>query len=208
MKVKVCGMRSPQNIADVAVLRPDYMGFIFYEKSPRYAGDLSPDVLDILPASTARVGVFVDADERYIREIVVRYDLDLVQLHGAESPLLCARLRDATGVIKAFGIGGEQDFENVKAYEGSCDYYLFDTKVPTHGGSGRKFDHRLLSAYEGQTPYLLSGGLGPDDASSLRTFDDARCAGLDINSRFETGPGIKDASAVKTFIETIKNAKR
>jgi len=208
MRVKVCGMREARNIAEIAGLTPDYMGFIFYEGSPRFAGSLAPEALDILSPTTKRVGVFVNAPIDYILKTTERYGLNLVQLHGAESPEFCAALRKKTGIIKAFGIGTADDFQNVEQYEGSCDYYIFDTKTSNHGGSGCKFDHNLLHKYTGRTPYLLSGGLAAEDANLLLALKDDRCIGFDINSRFETAPGIKDPLQVKIFIKTIKNRQK
>jgi phosphoribosylanthranilate isomerase len=207
MKIKVCGMREERNIADVARLTPDFMGFIFYEPSPRHAGEMPPEALDSLSPATKRVGVFVNAPMDRILDAVRRYTLDLVQLHGSEPPEMCAALRaNRTGVIKAFGIGGPGDVERAAAYDGTCDLYIFDTAAAAHGGTGRKFDHSLLESYRGDTPYMLSGGLGPDDAPTLASFvrKNPRCVGFDINSRFETTPGAKDPATIKQFMETIK----
>jgi phosphoribosylanthranilate isomerase len=206
MKIKVCGMRDPHNIAQIAGLKPDYMGFIFYAPSPRFVGSLPPEALDgIIPADIRRIGVFVDAPETYLLETAERYLLDGVQLHGTESPEFCARIRQKYRVIKAFGVASETDMRPTEDYAGACDYFLFDTKTPTHGGSGQAFDHRILTAYTGSTPYFLSGGISETDASSLATWDDERCVGVDINSRFESAPGIKDAEAVERFITTLRN---
>ena len=205
--IKVCGMREPGNIAEVARHGPDFMGFIFYERSPRYAGGMPPEALDALPAHTKRVGVFVDATLETTLSTARRYRLDLVQLHGSETPEMCARLRDeGLGVMKAFGVATAADIVRTAAYEGTCDLYVFDTLGAAHGGTGRKFDHSLLTAYNGDTPYLLSGGLGPEDAADLAATaqKDPRCAGVDINSRFETAPGVKDHAAIQQFIEKIK----
>ncbi len=204
MKIKVCGMREAGNIAEVAKLTPDFMGFIFYEHSPRYVGDLQPETLTPLSPHTKRVGVFVNAPREYILEMVRKYRLDFVQLHGMETPEMCAELQRHVGVIKAFGVGDVSDVERAAAYEGTCDYYIFDTRSTAHGGTGRKFDHTLLAAYEGHTPYLLSGGLKPEDATALAMQEDLHCAGFDINSRFETAPGVKDPEAIKQFLKTIK----
>jgi tryptophan synthase alpha subunit len=205
MKIKVCGMRDGRNIAEIALLTPDFMGFIFYEPSPRNACAMPPEALDALPPETKRVGVFVDASPEYILETARRYALDLVQLHGSESPETCAELRRTLGVIKAFGIRTAADVERAAAWDGTCDYYIFDTAGAGRGGTGRKFDHRLLASYHGMTPYLLSGGLGPDDAMALveTARKDPCCRGVDINSRFETTPGVKDPDAIAKFMATI-----
>jgi phosphoribosylanthranilate isomerase len=205
MKVKVCGMRQAQNIAEIARIEPDYMGFIFYDRSPRFAGGLDPEVLNLLPAATKRVGVFVDAPEKYIREMAKIYGLDYLQLHGNESPRLCMNLKAGYGVIKAFGVERAEDLKRTAGYEGACDYFLFDTKTVAHGGSGRKFDHSILTACKFETPYLLSGGLSAADAASLTKTGDKRCVGFDLNSRFEITPGVKNPVLIKEFIETIKH---
>jgi phosphoribosylanthranilate isomerase len=205
MKIKVCGMRDPHNMAQIARIKPDYMGFIFYAPSPRFVGDLSPEALQGLTPDIRRIGVFVNAPEAYVLEMAERYRLDGVQLHGSESPDLCARIRQNYPVIKAFGVASEADLRAVDDYAGVCDLFLFDTKTPAHGGSGQAFDRRILSAYTGQTPYLLSGGICEADAASLATWDDAHCVGVDINSRFESAPGVKSAEAVERFITTLRN---
>ena len=204
MKVKVCGMRDPQSIREIGALRPDYMGFVFYPPSPRFAGRLDPDALAALPASIRRTGVFVDASREEVEAAVVRYGLAAVQLHGRETPELCARLRERCEVIKAFGIAGAEDLRAVRKYEEVCDLLLFDTRTPAHGGSGRRFDWETLRAYDGRLPFLLSGGIGPEDAGRVRNFSHPRYAGVDLNSRFETSPGCKDAEAVKNFIKSIR----
>lgn len=208
MKVKVCGMREAENIAAVASLGPDLMGFIFYALSPRFAGALDPQAIEnSVSLPTKRVGVFVNEPEENIRAVAERFRLDLIQLHGTESPRLCRALRTDYGVIKAVGVGVEADLEAAVQYEGSCDYLLFDTKTPAHGGSGSKFDHAVLAAYSGSTPYFLSGGLGAGDAEAIRGIADPRCVGVDINSRFETAPGMKDPEAIRKFMETIKKGR-
>jgi phosphoribosylanthranilate isomerase len=205
MKIKVCGMRDPLNIAQIALLKPDYMGFIFYARSPRFVGDLPPEALDGLTPDIRRIGVFVNAPEAYMLGMAERYRLDEVQLHGGESPDLCARMRQKYPVIKAFGVASEVDMRLAEDYTGACDLFLFDTKTPTHGGSGQAFDHSILSAYAGTIPYLLSGGIGEADAASLKNWHDDRCVGVDINSRFESAPGVKVAEAVERFITTLRN---
>jgi phosphoribosylanthranilate isomerase len=205
MKIKICGMRDAGNIAAVGRFRPDYMGFIFYEKSPRFAGDLDPEVLDALPEGVRRVGVFVDAPEEFVRLTAGRYRLDLIQLHGDETPEYCRTLRRQIPVVKAFGVADAGDLERAAAYENACDYFLFDTKTPGRGGAGTKFDHCLLAGYRGSTPYFLSGGIGPGDAHLLPSVGDPRCVAVDVNSRFETAPAIKDAESVGRFIREIRD---
>ena len=204
MKVKVCGMCDQGNIAEIALLKPDFMGFIFYEPSPRFVERLDSRALDLLSAQTKRVGVFVNAPERYVREMARKYKLDCVQLHGNESPEMCRSLRDDFMVAKAFGIIDSRDMAQSERYEGMCDLYVFDAKTSAYGGSGCGFDHSLLQAYRGATPYLLGGGISQDYAPGPQVIGDMLCAGFDINSRFETAPGIKDVAAVDRFIESVR----
>lgn len=208
MKIKVCGMRERENMAAVGQLPIDYMGFIFYPPSPRYAGSLAPEVLEqALPGRVKRVGVFVNEEVEAVQATAARYGLHAVQLHGAETPDRCAALR-ASGleVIKAFSIAGAEDLEACALYEGTCDCFLFDTKTPLYGGSGRQYDWNLLSSYVGPTPFLLSGGIGEEDAARLRAFSHPRCLGIDLNSRFEQHPGLKDVSRLHGFLEELRNS--
>ena len=165
MKIKVCGMRSPENILELGQLPVDMMGLIFYEKSPRY---VSQPNLPELPIE--RVGVFVNAEIDFILEKVSQYRLSKVQLHGNESPDFCRELNEVLPVIKAFSIGNVQDMEQVTAYEGASSYFLFDTRTAQYGGSGEKFDWRILEAYTGSTPFLLSGGISIEDIETLRNM--------------------------------------
>ena len=201
-KVKVCGMRSAENIRKVESLGIDMMGFIFYPKSSRHVSKCP----DYLPTKCKRVGVFVDENIEAIRKIADDYALDFIQLHGHESPELISRLSLLTphlSIIKAFNIATKEDLEATAAYEGLVDYFLFDTKGTSVGGNGEKFDWSVLEAYCGNTPFLLSGGIGPDDAERIKSFHHPRCIGLDLNSRFETAPGLKDINKLKEFIKKI-----
>lgn len=198
-------MKHPENIKALAALPIDLMGFIFYEKSPRYAGNLAADALISVPASIQKVGVFVDAAEQDIRKIISQYDLQAVQLHGNEPPQLCEALKtQGVSVIKAFPIENSADLAACAAYEKVCDYFLFDTKTPQHGGSGKKFDWQLLSSYTGQTPFFLSGGIGADDAQALKQLHFSNLYALDVNSKFETAPGLKDLPKINAFLTTLQ----
>jgi phosphoribosylanthranilate isomerase len=208
MKIKVCGLNDAGNLAAVAALRPDFAGFVFHRPSPRYAGKLDPAAMTALSDDTLRVGVFVNVGEGCLFDIAERYALDFLQLHGNESPDFCARAAERLPVIKAFGIDSESDFDAARDYESACKYFLFDTKSVLRGGSGRKFDHRLLDAYRGNTPFFLSGGIAPDDAEELARPIHPLCAAIDVNSRFETLPGVKDAAKVRAFMETIRNNRK
>ena len=205
MLIKVCGMRDPENIRQTASLDIQLMGFIFYPDSKRY----TEYVPDSLPAAVKKVGVFVNATGSFIKECVTRYGLGLVQLHGNESPALCKELHEAgIPVIKAFSVESESDLLRTDSYSGYCDYFLFDTKCAGYGGSGKSFDWSVLSAYRGDTPFFLSGGINPDSLISLTEFAHSKWAGIDLNSGFETAPGIKDVEKLKEFIKTIKNIRQ
>jgi phosphoribosylanthranilate isomerase len=206
LKVKVCGMLNVLNIAEIAMLNPDYMGFIFYERSPRFAGDLNQAILNVLSPKTSSVGVFVNAKVEYVTELAEHYRLKVLQFHGNETPEYCAELKVKYNceIIKAFGIKSEDDFEKTLGYEQICDYFLFDTKTELHGGSGKKFDHNLLNSYKGKTPFFLSGGIALQDAENLLANRHNLCVGVDINSRFEISPGIKNTEQVKQFIDFFR----
>ena len=229
--VKVCGIRDGENIRQVAELGVDYIGMIFWEKSPRnvtmiptHAGiipdrsSLSEQISDhpspFTPhPSPKRVGVFVDEMPQNIITRVVNFKLDMVQFHGHETPTLIRNLRRTLdpdirpGIqfIKAISVENRDDIAAYKDYADCIDYFLFDTKCLTVGGSGQQFDWSLLSAYDGDVPFLLSGGIGPDDAERLRAFHHPKCIGIDLNSRFETEPGTKDINKLKTFLQEIRS---
>ncbi len=207
MIIKVCGLCRPENIRQVAALDIAWMGFIFYPPSPRFAGALPAAALETVPASIRKVGVFVNEEASRIRHYVQRYGLQAVQLHGDETPGFCSAVRE-TGVrvIKAFPVAEASDFAACARYEGHCDYFLFDTKTPLYGGSGRQFDWNTLKAYRGSRPFLLSGGIGEEDAERLAAFSHPLCAGIDLNSRFETEPGRKDVAKLARFIARLPSA--
>ena len=221
MIIKVCGMREGENIRQVAELGVNWIGMIFWDKSPRnvtmiptHAG-IIPDRSSLSPLtshlSPRRVGVFVDEMAQNIITRVVNYKLDLVQLHGHETPTLIRNLRHTLdpdirpGIqfIKAISVESRNDIAAYKDYADCVDYFLFDTKCPTVGGSGSQFDWSVLDAYDGDVPFLLSGGIGPDDAARVSDFHHPKCIGIDLNSRFETEPGIKDITKLKQFLEQL-----
>ncbi len=193
--VKVCGMRDADNIRAVDALGIDMMGFIFWPKSSRYVSERPA----YLPQRAQRVGVFVDEDVEQVRRTAADYALDYIQLHGAERPAYVGQLREWR-IIKAFNIATVHDFAQTKPYEGLVDYFLFDAKGKSVGGNGEKFDWDVLQAYAGGTPFLLSGGIGPDDAERVKAFLHPQCVGIDLNSRFEKEPGLKDIIKLKTFL--------
>lgn len=197
-------MRDASNILDVSAFTPDYMGFIFYRQSKRFFGtDFS--LIGKVPGSIGRVGVFVNEETDIVLETAVSCNLNMIQLHGAESPEYCRDIRSAGyKIMKAFAIDNEFDFSTLSYYRSSCDYFLFDTKTEGFGGSGTKFDWELLSSYKYDVPFFISGGIGPADPESITKISNPCLFGVDINSRFEIAPGFKDVKAVRTFISNIR----
>ena len=205
MKIKVCGLKDPVNIGAVSVLSPDYMGFICYSRSPRFIGELDEDVLSTLPDHILKTGVFVNASVERISKAMNKYGFDAIQLHGAENPETCAIFRPKVLVIKAFGIDEDFDFGRLIDYRNKVDFFLFDTKTTAHGGSGKTFDWTILNRYAGDIPFFLSGGLSEDNLGEVAAIDHPMLYGLDLNSKFETSPGIKDLEKLKKAFGAIKN---
>lgn len=210
MKIKVCGIRYLDNIAELAELPVDMMGMIFYPQSPRYIGKLSSPEIDAFIQYTTkngidRVGVFVNEDIETVLETVDKYALDWVQVHGDESPQYVRELNKRIPVIRALSISGKEDIEKTNDYKGLFGYFLFDTKTGSYGGSGKKFDWSLLDLYNGTTPFLLSGGISAGDADEILRIDHSKFYGVDLNSRFETEVGKKDITLLKKFIKKLAN---
>lgn len=197
-------MKNPENIEALSLLPIDFMGLIFYQKSPRYAGELTFENVNMLSSQIQRVGVFVNSDFNYIIQQVNKYNLDLVQLHGSESVGFCKELNREIPIIKAFNVSDVSDFEQVKAYEDVCDYFLFDTKTLQYGGSGQKFDWQILNAYEGKLPFFLSGGISAEDVESIKQIKHPMFYGIDLNSKFEIEPGLKDITLLEQFIKQLR----
>ncbi len=206
MKIKVCGLKDPVNIKAVATLQPDYMGFISYSLSPRFIGNLPVDVLAGLPRSTQKTGVFVNESLESIGGLVEKYGFDGAQLHGHENPDFCEALKKQLTVIKAFGVDEDFDFEQLKPYADHVNYFLFDTKTPKHGGSGQVFNWEILNNYELDVPFFLSGGLSPDNIEQVLTIKHPQFYGVDLNSRFETSPGIKDLKKLSKVFELLRQS--
>ncbi|WP_026464871.1 phosphoribosylanthranilate isomerase [Adhaeribacter aquaticus] len=209
LQIKVCGMRSAPNMQEILALQPDWMGFIFYPKSARFVGEeLDLNLMQKFPASTKKVGVFVNETLGNIQHAVQKYNLNAVQLHGEESPELCNHLK-ASGllVFKAFSVDDTFDFEKLKAFEGTCDYYLFDTKGQQYGGNGTTFNWDILKKYTYDTPYFLSGGIDLEHVDQIKELSLPGLKGLDINSRFEISPALKDNSKVEAFFKGIRGFK-
>lgn len=225
MIIKVCGMRCGENIAEVASLGIDFIGLIFWKHSPRYV-KMIPTGAGIIPDRTSidgkctgnevkRVGVFVDDMAQNIITRAVNYRLDYIQLHGNETPTFIKNLRTTLcndicpniSFIKSISVESAEDLERCHEYEDCVELFLFDTRCKCVGGSGRQFDWSILQHYKGKKPFLLSGGIGPDDAERIRSFHHPAFAGIDLNSRFETEPGLKDADAIRKFMEALGNAR-
>ena len=193
MRVKVCGLKDPENIAQVLECNPDYLGFIFYENSPRFVAGLNADLIKKI-SSVKKAGVFVNETQDEILKHVSAFGLDLVQLHGNESVGFCTDLQKQVSVIKAFQFDDDFDFSILNDYKDSCDYFLFDSKSTQYGGSGKKFNWQRLKEYKWDKPFFLSGGITLDDLteiSNLRSQIPALFA-IDVNSGFEDSPGIKN----------------
>ena len=204
MLIKVCGMRDLENIRQLIRIKPDLIGLIFYPKSLRYVAAYE-ELLPVLGqrGSIGLTGVFVNEKPDIILALHRVMGFDYIQLHGHESQAMAASLREKNlKVIKAFGISQPADLRVTGEYSDCADLFLFDTRTSGHGGSGQKFDWRILDHYTGKTPFLLSGGIGPDDNFS---FIHPQMAGVDLNSRFETAPGLKDIEKIKKFICKIKS---
>jgi phosphoribosylanthranilate isomerase len=200
MIIKVCGMREADNIRATEQLGVDWLGFIFWPNSSRYVATLPA----YLPSAAKRVGVFVDAS---IEDVTIKasdYQLDIIQLHGHESREYVSEIRNrGLAVMKAISISNRDDIATSMVYEGIANYFLFDTKCKTVGGSGEHFDWSVLNAYDGSTPFLLSGGIGSDDVERVRNFCHPECIGIDLNSRFEISPALKDINKLKQFIQQL-----
>lgn len=198
--LKVCGLIDhPQNQLIAGIKGVTHLGFIFADSSPRYVTRTFPTV------GVNRTGVFVNASSQFINECISKHELNTVQLHGNETPEQCRELRKSCTVIKSFGIHNASDQALTEDYHGSCDLLLFDTKTSGYGGSGMSFDWELLSNYTGDTPFLLSGGIGLSSLENLKRFSHPLCVGLDVNSRFELQPGIKNHQLIQTFIHELNS---
>lgn len=206
LKIKVCGLREAVNLEQVCSLGPDFVGYIFYRGSSRYVGDHPDESLFSIPGnSISRVGVFVNEPILSVRNIVGNGWVDVVQLHGSETPEYCkALVNEGVHVIKAIGPSHLDSIERLEDYYGVTHYFLFDTAGEGKGGTGVKFDWALLEKYELPVPFLLSGGIGPGDASSILALDHLQLRGVDVNSKFEQVPGRKNISELEAFIKEIR----
>lgn len=222
MIIKVCGLREADNIREVAALGVEWIGMIFWPKSPRFVSMLPiragilPDEAPLSPFTSLltpkKVGVFVNPTAQDVITRVVSCGLDIVQLHGHETPTLIRNLRRTLGegvkMMKAISVAEVDDVVTYKSYADCVDYFLFDTKCKTVGGSGEQFDWSVLQTYDGDVPFLLSGGIGPDDAKRVEAFRHEKCIGIDLNSRFEIVPGVKDITLLRQFINVLKQPSK
>ncbi len=204
-KIKICGLKHPDNIRDVMALQPDYIGFICYPGSKRFVEELDANWVAGLHG-VKKTGVFVDADIDEVKTAILHYDFQAVQLHGKETPAYCAELTYlGVEIIKAFGIDERFDWATLGTYEAGVDYYLFDTQSNQHGGTGKRFDWTLLAGYTANKPFFLSGGISAENMADALQLGDGRLYALDLNSRFETAPGVKDITLLKNTLQTIND---
>lgn len=207
--IKVCGIKDGENLNELAPLKPDYVGFIFTAKSPRFAIGLSYTYTTKVPKGIKKVGVFVNAHKDVIEEYANIHRLDAIQLHGDEKPELCKALRRiGLEVIKVFNIPENPQvdfFKKLEDYKDNVDFFLFDTAGENRGGNGSKFDWNILKEYPFDIPYFISGGIGPEDVDSLKKGLPSKCVGIDINSKFEITPGVKDIDKLKHFFFALRN---
>jgi len=203
LQLKVCGMKNSDNIAELIEVQPDYIGLIFHEKSPRNVDYNFPVKL---PDDINKVGVFVNETEGFILDRVERFDIKYVQLHGKESAHFCGRVKKLNRkIIKAFNIHEAFDFNQLKEYEPYCDYFLFDAFGKKAGGNGITFNWSLLKKYTGEIPFLLSGGINIGMEQKLKTINHPMLVGIDINSKFELEPGIKNIKKIKQFSDELRS---
>jgi phosphoribosylanthranilate isomerase len=206
MRLKICGMREAENIRQALTLQPDYLGFIFYEKSSRFVGDnLDEDLLNSFPFTTRKVGVFVNATAAYILEKVKKYNLDYVQLHGEELPDFCRNLKQkGVNVIKAFSIDADFNFGKLQNYKPYCDFFLFDTKGKERGGNGTTFDWSILNKYDNEKPFFLAGGIDLENIHNALEISGLKIHSLDVNSKFEISPAMKDIEKLEELMRILK----
>lgn len=204
VKLKVCGMRDPENIRSIAALQPDYMGFIFYAKSPRYVGQgfVLPEISDEIK----RVGVFVNGKNDEMKKAVADHKLNFLQLHGNEPVAQVKSLADdGISVWKAFAVDAAFNFEFIEEYAPYVKGFLFDTKGKHYGGNATTFDWTVLQKYNQRVPFLLSGGLNADNISAARLLTGMNLHGFDVNSGVESAPGVKDLSKLEAVISEMIN---
>lgn len=193
MKIKICGMKYPENILAASMLHPDFLGFIFWKESPRYFDGVIPEI----PDTIKKVGVFVDAPFDEIISKVRQHGLDIVQLHGSETADFCQSLqKQDIPIIKVFSVGEDFNLNKLSTFESFCDYFLLDTKGKMPGGNGTTFDWQILKGYHSIRPLFLSGGIGIEEINIIKKLNLPIYA-IDVNSRFEIQPGLKDIALLQ-----------
>lgn len=205
MRIKVCGMRESENLNQLLELQPDYVGFIFYETSPRFVGEtFDAEQVRNIPRWIKKVGVFVNASIEHIVRTVRKYNLDYVQLHGEETPDFCRNLQfKGINIIKAFAIDEAFNFSKLNNYKPHCDFFLFDTKTATVGGSGTAFDWTLLNRYDNDKPFFLAGGISLANVEQVGELLNLKLHAIDINSKFEISPGVKDIEKIRQLMTKL-----
>jgi phosphoribosylanthranilate isomerase len=210
MNIKVCGITQFKQLQQLEALNIDFAGLIFYKDSPRYMGNkITGKQIKDADFDIKKVGVFVDPGYSELLDAIDEYGLDIVQLHGNETPEMCEELSAEVEVIKAFRIPGDKasDIDEMVAdYDAVCDYYLFDTAglKESFGGTGQQFDWGILKKAKIEKPFFLSGGIGVDDAAKVKAFTHPDFFAVDVNSRFELSPGLKDMAAILKFLQALK----
>lgn len=201
-------MKHPTNVVDLLKLPVNYVGFIFYEKSARFVEQEAAAFVGfdkIGSQGIKKVGVFVDAPIEFVKARVETFGLDYVQLHGKETVFYCTQIRQlGIRIIKAFSVDASFVFTLTDAYQYDCDYFLFDTKGKLPGGNGVRFDWSILKKYKGTTPFFLSGGIGPEDLAAIKSLSFPRLQAVDVNSKFEVEPGLKNMEKVSEFVHELK----
>jgi phosphoribosylanthranilate isomerase len=203
MKIKICGLRDTENIKAVAALNPDFMGFIFYGPSPRFVGKPVAETLNALPSFIYKTAVFVNERGEVIDELIDNYKFDVIQLHGDESPAFCASFHHKVKVIKAFGLNNF-NFAQLDPYVNKVDFFLFDAKTDIYGGSGKTFDWAEIDNYKLNVPFFLSGGLALENLEEVKKISHPQFYGVDLNSKFETEPGMKNIEKLTKAFYIIK----
>ncbi len=204
LRVKICGNAEQENFIKVCNLQPYYVGFIFYEKSKRFVANPFK-VKQPKGIKAKRVGVFVNSNVQEISSKVKEFNLDIIQLHGDETPEFCTKISKIKPVFKAFQINNNFNFNILTSYYSSCYYFLFDTSSNQYGGSGKKFNWSLLSNYKLEKPFILSGGIGEEDAEIIKKMNHPKMIGIDVNSKFEISPGVKNISKLSKFLNKLNN---
>jgi phosphoribosylanthranilate isomerase len=205
MQLKVCGLCDINQIKTLTNLNIDRLGFIFYDKSPRYFGNkLKAGEVFKINSKANKTGVFVNEEQSQIESTITKFKLNSIQLHGNESPEFCLQLKKKVEVIKAISIKNKESFSETEKYNDACDLFLFDTYSESHGGTGKKFDWSWLDNYKSNIPFFLSGGIDLEDIPEINKLYHPKLIGIDVNSKFEIAPGIKDINKIKELIKRFK----